>query len=183
MLSFYLSIIADDDDKEIIIYIYENYYGYMAAAIANEIGDRRYVEDIIHNVMLALINMIEKIDYSDKKKLRNLCTLIAKRKAIDFRRKKSNSDIYIEEYDIDKQTSIESAEDIVISKDSYERLKNSIGELSPIYKEVCQLRFLHRMREKDIAELLDVSEAVVSMRIFRARQKLVEILKKENIDV
>jgi len=71
----------------------------------------------------------------------------------------------------------------VISKDSYERLKNSIGELSPIYKEVCQLRFLHRMREKDIAELLDVSEAVVSMRIFRARQKLVEILKKENIDV
>jgi len=113
MLSFYLSIIADDDDKEIIIYIYENYYGYMAAAIANEIGDRRYVEDIIHNVMLALINMIEKIDYSDKKKLRNLCTLIAKRKAIDFRRKKSNSDIYIEEYDIDKQTSIESAEDII----------------------------------------------------------------------
>lgn len=183
MLSFYLSLIVDEDDKEIIIYIYENYYSYMAKAIAAELGDRRYVEDIVHDVMLTLIDIIEKIDYSDKKKLRNLCTLIAKRKAIDFKRKKSNGDVSAEEYDIEKQTSVESVEEIVISKDSFERLKTAIGELSYIYKEVCQLRFLHGMRETDIAELLGVSEAVVSMRIFRARKKLIEIINRENCDV
>ncbi|MBE6574437.1 MAG: sigma-70 family RNA polymerase sigma factor [Ruminococcaceae bacterium] len=183
MLSVYLTLVTDEDDKNIIIYIYEKYYSYMANSVANELGDRRYVEDIVHNVMLTLIEIIENIDYSDKKKLLHLCILIAKRKAIDFKRKKSNSDISIEACKDSFNIETESPEDIVINHEAYEKIKAAFDELEYIYKEVCQLRFLHSIKEKDIAKMLGVSESVVSMRIFRARQKLAEILRRESINV
>lgn len=179
MLSLYLSLITNEEDKNIIIYIYENYYSYIAYAVSKELDNQRYVEDVIHTVMLTLIEMIERIDYSDKKKLLHLCMLIAKRKAIDFNRKKLNTDLPIEEYTKNDRQSHESPEDIVIDCESYEKLKSSFNELEDIYKEVCELRFLYGMRDKDIALALGISEAVVSMRIFRARQKLARILKRE----
>ncbi|MBE6687440.1 MAG: sigma-70 family RNA polymerase sigma factor [Ruminococcaceae bacterium] len=183
MLLFYLSLLTNDEDKEIIIYIYERYYSYMAYTAARELGNKRHVEDIVHTVMLTLIEMIERIDYSDKKKLLQLCILISKRKAIDFKRKKFNTDTSTKEYHGDHDEILESPEDIVISREGYERLKASFDELDDIYKEVCRLRFLHGMSDKEIANLLGVSEAAVSMRIFRARKKLAELLKKENYNV
>lgn len=47
------------------------------------------------------------------------------------------------------------------------------------YRLVFELRYLHELTDKEIAGILEISPKTANVRIYRARKKLQELLKRE----
>lgn len=60
-----------------------------------------------------------------------------------------------------------------------EQLLTAIGNLKPKYREVVLLFYYQELSVKEIAELLDIKESTIKVRLKRAREQLKAILKED----
>lgn len=91
----------------------------------------------------------------------------------EYRKKKTESLDELQEQGFDvidekSRSAIELAE--------AERILKVINELEPIYREVITLRFVEDLTPKEIAQIVNESENVVSVRIHRGVKKLKELI-------
>lgn len=77
----------------------------------------------------------------------------------------------------------DAVDEIVIKGDTYEIILRAIRALDERYRDVCILKYVHGYKEREVAELLNISAGTVSTRIFRAKQILREELRGESIYV
>lgn len=180
MLSFYLSLVQTPSDKEKVEFIYFTYHGTMSHAIRKYVKNEEDVADIVHDTMVKIIYNIDKVNIEDDFKTRSFCKTIAKNKAIDFLRKKEQHNVSLDEKFESKSFS-EDVLDIVINEESYEIILKAIDNLSDTYQLVCKLKYINGLKEREIAEVLDLPAKTVSLRIFRGKQILRESLKKEQL--
>lgn len=183
MLTLYLSLVDSDEDKEKVTYIYENFYSLMSYSAGKYLKNKYDIEDIVHNSIIKIIENLELIDMHDIKRVKSLCCIIAKNKAIDFCRAKENKNSSMEEYITEGHLDDEDPCDIVVSKDTYDIILKSINSLNDTYKDVCILKYVNGLKEREIASLLDLSPKTVSLRIYRGKKILREALRKENLYV
>ena len=99
MLSFYLSLVETQSDKEKVEFIYLNYYKLMSYVINQYVSNKDDVSDLVHDSMVKIIYNIDKVDVNDEFRTRSFCTTVAKHKAIDFLRKKEHHNIPLDEND------------------------------------------------------------------------------------
>lgn len=180
MLSFYLSLVQTPSDKEKVEFIYVTYHGTMSHAIRQYVKNEEDVADIVHDAMIKIIYNIDKVNIEEDFKTRSFCKTIAKNKAIDFLRKKEQHNVSLDEKFESKSFS-EDVLDIVINEESYEIILKAIDNLSDTYQLVCKLKYINGLKEREIAEVLDLPAKTVSLRIFRGKQILRESLKKEQL--
>ncbi len=180
MLSFYLSLVETQSDKEKVEYIYLNYYKIMSYVANQYVTNKEDVADIVHDSMIKIIYNIDKIDIEDELRARSFCTTVAKHKAIDFLRKKEQHNIPLDEK-FDNRDSSEDVLDIVINEESYGIILKAIDNLSDTYQSVCKLKYINGLKEREIAEVLDLPAKTVNLRIFRGKQILREALIKEQL--
>lgn len=180
MLSFYLSLVVTQSDKEKVEFIYLNYYKIMSYVTSKYVSNKDDIADIVHDAMVKIIYNIDKIDIEDEFRTRSYCTTIAKHKAIDFLRKKEQKNIALDENFENKNYS-ENILDTIINEESYNIILKAIDDLSETYQAVCKLKYINGLKEREIAEVLDLPEKTVSLRIFRGKQILREALIKEQL--
>ena len=179
MLSLYLSLLDNDDDKNKLEYLYRKYYALMLAAAYSRIKNRETAEDIVHDSILRIIKHLDKIDIQNEYKTKSfLCTVV-----IHLSIDRIRHDTAFQEENIDDmEYTLESQEplplDYIISEDGYRQLIGYISSLSDTYKTVCQLKYINGLKESQIAEILDLSPKTVNIRIFRARQQLITMIQK-----
>ena len=70
-----------------------------------------------------------------------------------------------------------SVEDIMESEETRRRVHETIGELPHSYRVVLQLRDIEEYDTREVAELLDISETNVKVRLHRARAALKKLLE------
>ncbi len=181
MLTYYLSMVETEEQKEKVEYIFENLYSFMYSIVKKQLRNDKDADDIVQDTMLKVIDIIDTIDMSDTDRVKNLCGVMAKNKAIDFLRVKSNHSEPLD--DIVEFTHVQDDEtaSTVISKETYALLLKAIDSLSDTYKEACSLKFVNELKEREIAKVLGISEKAVSLRIFRGRQLLREAIRKEKL--
>lgn len=78
---------TDSSKQHKIKYIYESCYAVMAYTAGKYLSDAADVEDAVHNAFLSIIVKIDMIDTSDESRLKSLCCIIAKNKAVDIHRR------------------------------------------------------------------------------------------------
>ncbi len=181
MLSFYLSMVKTQDDHDKITFIYENFYPLMKHIAVGYVKRNEDAEDIVQESMISIIECIDKISISDKNRLKNLCAIVARNKAIDFHRVKGNHNYPIEDSSVFPSDDNDIPEKNVLMKENYGLILKAINDLSDTYRDVCLLKYVNQLKEKEIALLLNLSPKAVSMRIFRGKQILRESIRKENI--
>ena len=152
----------------------------MSHAIRKYVKNEEDVADIVHDAMIKIIYNIDKVNIEEDFKTRSFCKTIAKNKAIDFLRKKEQHNVSLDEKFESKSCS-EDVLDIVINEESYEIILKAIDNLSDTYQLVCKLKYINGLKEREIAEVLDLPAKTVSLRIFRGKQILRESLKKEKL--
>lgn len=179
MISYYLSAVETDEDRDKIIYIYENFYSFMAYTAGQILCDSNAVEDIVHNAMIKIIENIDMIDFSDLRKTKNLCGIVAKNKARDHLKRKDNQVETAEEWFESDDGEENEPESIMIHEEAYRAILEEIRSMSDIYRDVCLLKYVSELREREIARLLDISEGTVATRIRRGRKILKEKLRKD----
>ena len=177
MLVFYVSLIESDDNKTKFEIIYEEYKNLMYYVANQILGDTKDSEDIVHDAFLKLITIIDRIDDPKCPKTKNLVVTIVERKAIDlYRRRKRRQIVPLEEETINVPSSFEP--ESVIEQSSIARM---IAMLPTRYRELILLKYDSGLSEKEISELLTMTEANVHKTIQRAKKRLSAILENEAI--
>jgi len=178
MLEFYLSLVDNLYDKEKVETIYIKYYGIMMHVALEYI--QHDAEDIVHDAILKIIKHIDKVDISDEHKTISFCVTIVRNRAIDYLRKKDNNNV---SYDDEIKTMSDVGNPVSFAEinETYDILLKALDSLSETYKSVCTLKYVNGLKEREIAEVLDLSPKTVSLRIYRGKQILREAIRKEGL--
>ena len=80
-----------------------------------------------------------------------------------------------------KEENIVSFEEGLLSTIEQNEILNQVSRLQHRYKEVILLYYYQEMKIGEVAEVLNISEGTVKMRLNRARKKLGECLREVNI--
>ncbi len=184
MISFYLSVVETEQDRDKVVFIYENFYSFMCYTAGRVLENNRHdVEDAVHNAMLKIIDHLDMIDLENEGRAKYLCGIIVRNVAKDHVKLKENQTLPLDETFCDVPDDGTEPAEIVIRRDTHEIMLRAIHSLDEKYRDVCILKYVHGYKEREIAGLLNLSQGTVSTRIFRAKQILREELRKESVYV
>ncbi len=189
--------------QEKLKYIAEHYMKLMLSRAYSVLSDPVEAEDACQEAFLRIIKYIDKIDDVTEMRTAALCGMIAKNAAVDLYRKRSRMVPAAEVFTDPDGSAGGSGEEPAVSgqqgegrkrgapdqdepyerleqKEAVERLKGLIEELPENYRDVLRLRCLNGLSAADTAELLNISENTVNIRLTRARKALKEKLAGEH---
>lgn len=180
-LSFYLQLIEDEESKDKLSWIYENFLNVMLYTAKKYVGQYQTEEDVVHDAVLKIIDNLEHVDISNPAKSKNYVCIIVKSCAIDWLRKRKNySDTELDSVAYELESPEPSPLEQVLTKDGYEKLVKCIRSLPDTYRLACELKFINSCKEAEIADILGVTPKNVSVRIVRGKKKLIQMLKEED---
>lgn len=174
MLSFYLSLIDNEEDKNKLIYIYENYHTLIAKIAFKITGDDYFTTETVSDSLMKITKNIKSIKTDNKTELRALISVIARNTAIDVIRREKH---FSEAVNIDDVYGIASNDDVhsnVESLEGCQTIYDAIEKLPEIYRAPLFMKVVSGLSYKSIAQLLNVKESTVRVRLLRAQS----ILKK-----
>jgi len=123
---------------------------------------------------------LHKIDDPDSGKTVSFLSVIVKNTSINILNK--NKNVYVSYSDIE-QNELQSeinVEEYVVSETVTEEMLKVIDKLKDELKECFLLMYAHNLSYKEISKLLNISESNVTVRIHRAKKKIIELLREEN---
>ena len=176
MIMTVLSAIENEEQRSKAERIYKKYGVFMLRVASKYLSEDR-AEDALQEAMLRIIGSLDKIDEKDDLRCRSFCGSVTKHTAIDMlRSEKSHADLD-EASDL---TNDVSAEDTALIRYDAELAVKAILSLNDTYRNVCYLKYVNALKEREIAEILGLSEKVVSLRIFRGKQIIRKALEETN---
>ncbi len=173
MLAFYLSVLDNEESKNLVERIYNTYERFMFSVAYKMTNNRTDSEDIVHDSMMWIINNIDRIDVDFSKKTKALLATIVSHKAIDNIR--ANKKVQYGEI-IEDENEIINCFEALNSIPPIE-VKEMIGKLPQDVKSVINLRFVYGYSASQTAEMLDMDENAVYYRTEKARRILKQYLR------
>lgn len=169
----YLSMIELEEDKSKFEQLYITYKQTMFY-IANRILKDEYLsEDAVHQAFLRIIDNLDKIDKIDCHKTKGFIVVIVENIAIDFyRKRKREKNVSFDEVEIYIED-IKSNSNLIMND-----IEEAILKLPINYSTVLRLKYSQGYKNKEISEILSISEENVRQRLVRGRSKLKEILEE-----
>lgn len=177
MLEVFLSAVETDEQRDKVVHIYENYYRLMMFVINKYVSNISDVEDLAQDCMLRIIDHIDSVDLTDTVRAKGFFAIVARNCAKDFVKKSKNPLSFDETYY--EEEILQSPEEIFFEKYDSQQIQQIIDNMNETYRDVCRLKYVYGYKEKEIALLLNLSPKVVNQRIFRGKQELRELIRKE----
>lgn len=168
MLLFYLSLIETEEDKSKFERLYYDYRKLMKHIAIDMLHDEFLAEDAVHEAFIKLTRHISGVNEDDRHKTKAFIVIIIKSVCLDMIRKDKK----------DKSFSLEEIDSMgYVNDDSFKTLEvedvySVISSLSDTYREIIELKVVHNLSDKEIADVLGISNAVVRKRLQRAREIL-----------
>lgn len=189
MLPIILSIV-DDDDRTFVEKIYVKYEKQLYLIAMKHLNNHHDAQDCVQDTIKLIIEGIEKFKIAqDLEYLEKLITVVCRNRALNMLRLQNRKNEYeqsllrynYEENDyqeIDIPDYASSVDKIYISEENVEHLHNLIDKLDSKYRDVILLKSMG-FDNQDIAEIMNISEALVRKRYSRARKQLWEMGGKD----
>lgn len=177
MLLFYLQMLETPEDKHKFELIYEEYKSLMFHIAKKYLDNPADTEDAVHQAFVSIAENIDKIDKPISKMSKSYVLTITAHKAIDIIRSNNrNTHVPFDETFIDSDTmekAIELCGDDTLSK--------CILRLPANYRTVILLKYVHGYTLKEIAKILDITQANAIKIEQRAKKKLEMMCKEEGL--
>lgn len=183
MLTFLMSI-ETEDDRILVSSIYTKYSKQMKAIAYNVLKNDHDAEDCVHETVITIVNKLEAIkDARDEGYIKWLILLICKNTALNMQKRNSRRkirEVPISSFSDEDDRIIEIADDspspeeVAISEDNTRFILSLLDRLEPKYKEVILLKY-QGWNNKDISEVLFISQEAVRQRLFRAKKLLIKM--------
>ena len=178
MLALYLSMVSDEEGRRKITLIYQKYRKYMMFRANEVLNNKNDAEDAVHDAMLKIISVIERVDTSDALKLKAFCGIVAENAAKTKKRKHGPDNVmYNDSYAVSK-TETDIPDEIIYRKEVYDIVSEAIIKMTPHYRNICMLKFLYGYTDMEISGLLDINDKTVSSAASRGRQIIKDALKE-----
>jgi len=157
-------------------YIYEKYKRLLMAKAFDILKDHALAEDAVSEAFLRAYKHLHKIGDPDSGQTASFLVTIAKNVAINFyHREKRVIPIDSEDYDMADDFNLEGS---MASKDEAAQAMQLVGRLKEELRAVFLLKYAHDMNHREIAATLGITENNVTVRLHRAKNKLLEWAKE-----
>ena len=170
MLSFFLSVLESEADRQRFTEIYNQYHALVERTTIRFLNNQEDAEDAVQNTFLQIIRHFKKVFEIDCKNLPFWIISIAKNESLMILRKKNRITLLEDWESISKE-----AESVT----EYNELVGLFSKLPDTYRAALEMHFLLDYSGKEIAQKLGISESAVNTRISRGRALLKEIIEKE----
>lgn len=176
---FFLTLIAafDPINGDLFNTLYYTYSSKLYDLIIKIVENSEDAEDVLQDTYRKVYQSIKRFYDLDEDSTVKLLVVYARNTALDFLRKKNRScktvALAFEEsddeniFEISDNTGL--PEDILLNKELAETVALYVGSLSEIHKEVIMLKYKYGMGNKEISNVLRISETAVSSRLDRAK--------------
>lgn len=142
--------------------IFNNYGEELYFFILKKVKDKNFANDIFQNTFLKIHKNLAKLKKEEK--IKAWTFQIARNEIVNHFNKES---VYVEQLNMNKEIPLPKYQHICC-------FDKFINDLPKIYREVIELVYIKGHKQKDVAEILDISLENVKVRIRRAK----DILKK-----
>ena len=169
----YLSILESKEDKSKFEQIYITYKQTMFYVANRILKDEYLSEDVVQQAFLRIIDNLSKIDDINCHKTRAFIVIIVENIAIDlYRKRKRENNISFDKIEIYIED-IKANDKFILSD-----IEEAILKLPINYSTVLRLKYSQGYSNKEISQILNISEENVRQRISRSRKRLTEILNE-----
>ncbi|MBR4205673.1 MAG: sigma-70 family RNA polymerase sigma factor [Clostridia bacterium] len=160
-----------------------NEYGRLLLSVARGFfGDTPDAEDAAEDAVERILQNLDRFDEVPSPRARSLCAIITKNICLDIlRRRKKLPEEPLDEEDSppDAALSVPSAEQAWFSAKTVEAARRCIAELPDGYADILRLSVSMDMKPREIAKVLGISDGAARVRLFRAREALIKLMKEE----
>lgn len=188
-LLFYLSLIENDVQKKLFEDIYHSYRKqmfFLARKILNNDTDAEdVVQDVFYKIAVKHMPTVESIENSED--LRNYLLKATKNTALNMKKKSERSFAVTEKTSklhTEKSKGLSDDEFLaeLCNKITYDKLLDTMMNMSDTYKEVLYYHFVLGMTAKETAGYLDRKVSTVKKQIVRGKKMLIEQVEKEGLE-
>ncbi len=152
--------------------LYERYKRPIYGFAIKLLDDTDPAKDVLQTVFLKLFQDAGRINRPGL--LKTWLFTVARNECLTQRRKIARN-MPLEE---DELIAIDGAPETLERDEQHALIRRAIERLTPEQREVVVLREYEGLSYRDIAEIIGVTDSVVKSRLFEARRKLFELLKK-----
>ena len=164
-----IGLIADGDKRAMqVLYARHNVRVYRF--ILRLTGNQSLAEDLVSEVFLDVWRQAEA--FESKSQVSTWLLAIARYKALSALRRRTD-----EHLDDQMAASIEDTAD-----DPETVVQKCLTQLSPAHREVIDLVYYHEKSVDEVAQIVGVPSATVKTRMFYARSKMADLLKKSGVN-
>lgn len=168
---------ATENDKLKFEYVYNKYKKLMLYKAYDVLKNYSLAEDAASEAFIRVYRNLHKIDDPDSNRTVAFLVTIVKNVSITMlTRQKNNSSVDIDEFEAESDFNLE---EFVISEAMSESILNLLDELKEELRTIFILKYAYSMSHKEISGVLNISENNVTVRLHRAKQKLIQLLERE----
>ena len=181
-LSIALIASVDKTNGEFFSDLYHDYRKKSYSIALMYVRNHHDAEEVVQDTFLKIYKVIEKVHNLPREKIAPFIVICIKHTAFDLIEKKRkrvetvdliyDDDGEEKEYEVADDSPL--PDEIVISKERAMNLGRCIDSLSEKQRHIILLRYYYGLSEKEIADLMSMSESAVSSCVDRAKKSLRE---------
>ncbi|MEA1974059.1 MAG: RNA polymerase sigma factor [Bacillota bacterium] len=183
MITF-LMIIDNDEKRTKLEEIYTHYHRDLFVTAYSILKDYQEAEDVVQKMIIKLNNNLEKINEIKCKKTRAYLVTIIRNLCYDTYNKKKKI-VLITEEDINEKAIKDEVtlDEYVIKVEDSKEMSKYLNAIHKPYADIIMFKFYYELSVAEIAEILNITENNVSVRINRALKSLKDILDERSVSL
>lgn len=179
MLLSYFTVLETENDKNNLTLLYQYYEVALFRIAYSILHDKYLAEDAINETFIKLIQYIPAIENIYSQKTKALLVIIVKSTAIDIYRKRKKQF----EYELEERDEMTDQDDMllnhIIADENHQEFMEKLHQLKKEYQEIILLKYVYELSNREIGNLLSLTDAVVRQHICRAKKAIKKLIEKE----
>ena len=174
--------IGNEDDRAFMVRLYVDYRWLMYKVALSVVREPQLAEDMVSQTLCEMIDNLEKIRAVDCCKLRGYIVSFVRNVSVDFVRKRDRQGKYFfltgEEAEVAAEDSVD---ENLIRMAEIDALKRGFARLSENDRPLLTMKYFDGLSDEEIAARLGVDKASVRTYLMRARNRLCQRLKEDEL--
>lgn len=173
---FFGMVIQNEEDRSTIENLYHNYHRLMMYIAREILKDQEKAEDAVSQTFIKIIDNLQKFSFEDCNKTKGLIGILVRNICYDMLRSENRWGLVsLDEADLRGNLEDFPYEKLA-SEEGYQMILSGISELSEKSSSVLKLKYIYDYSDREIAELLNISQENVRVRLHRAKTALLQKL-------
>lgn len=174
--------IGNEDDRAFMVRLYVDYRWLMYKVALSVVREPQLAEDMVSQTLCEMIDNLEKIRAVDCCKLRGYIVSFVRNVSVDFVRKRDRQGKYFfltgEEAEVAADDPVD---ENLIRMAEIDALKRGLARLSENDRPLLTMKYFDGLSDEEIAARLGVAKASVRTYLMRARNRLCQRLKEDEL--
>ncbi len=180
----FLSFVEDPKERSFVEYLYRKHKKRVLFVCTSILGDRSLAEDALEETYLNVLRYERYFTGKSDDDTARLLMKFARNVSINMynkRKRTAEEELPVDDENFVFTTDADSSElpeNAAEKREIVEATKRAIDSLPDETRDVLLMKYYHGMKASEIASVCGSTEAAVNMRLKRAREKILDILKE-----